>query len=486
VGIVQNLANNYVYLVVPKTRWTPQQRIKFKLAETARFNIKADDLKRVRPGDKVLEFKGDTMANGAFVIREISIELSDRRPAATVNYTDLLYQKFSYLSDDPLSPRIERSEHFLLQTDISAREARVLLAKLEATYSFLSRYYHRRLNEAIECFVVRDVQQFAGRLPPLAIEKIEQQSGLTIAEPGGVLHPRFDAVQGKRSIVYSCDDQAIVQHEAVHAFCNLAFGTVGPVWYAEGMAEMGQYFEPDQLAVRLDPVVIEYLTTARKKSMHDIIQDGQFTGDSWKDYAWRWALCHLLCRNPNYSQRFRNMGANLLQGKTNAFEKVFGNQAERIAFEYEQFVFNLDNGYRADLCAWDWNTSPAAVVGPSEFIVNSRAGWQSTGLLLEENTRYDFVCPKIKDGTGNPIDQTWQIDPNRASVTAEGDRRGQGMLIGAILSGYELSEPFEIGARSSGFSPPQSGQLYVRCREKWNAIENNAGHLRIAIRVSPE
>ena len=40
--------------------------------------------------------------------------------------------------------------------------------------------------------------------------------------------------------MYACEDHAIVQHEAFHAFCAQTFGGLGPVWYAEGMAEMGQ------------------------------------------------------------------------------------------------------------------------------------------------------------------------------------------------------------------------------------------------------
>ena len=38
----------------------------------------------------------------------------------------------------------------------------------------------------------------------------------------------------------------------------------------------------------------------------------QDTGDCWQNYAWRWALCHLLVNNPNYSATFRKVGLKML------------------------------------------------------------------------------------------------------------------------------------------------------------------------------
>ena len=91
----------------------------------------------------------------------------------------------------------------------------------------------------------------------------------------------------------------------------MSFGSTGPVWYAEGMAELGQYWKEGELGVDIEPLVIDYLTHAPPKKLKDIVAVGQVTGDSWKAYAWRWALCHLLAHNPNYSRRFKRLGMNL-------------------------------------------------------------------------------------------------------------------------------------------------------------------------------
>ena len=140
-GIIQQFVNSIIHLSVPKTKFSPDQRIKFKVSDEASFDIKSDDLNRVRAGDTVAEYSGDKMSNGAMVIRDIKIELTAEREVATPSFSDQLYMKYSKLSDEPTNPREQRSEHFVLRTDLSKRASKVLLVKLETMYGFLARYY---------------------------------------------------------------------------------------------------------------------------------------------------------------------------------------------------------------------------------------------------------------------------------------------------------------------------------------------------------
>ena len=126
--------------------------------------------------------------------------------------------------------------------------------------------------------------------------------------------------------VYSYADIGIAQHESVHAYCGQTFGQTGPTWYAEGMAEMGQYWDKESRAVNVPDVVPEYFHGRRRfppyqhKNAITIVNEEQITGDSWENYTQRWALCHMLNHNENYTQRFRdllNVGGWIhLRGKT--------------------------------------------------------------------------------------------------------------------------------------------------------------------------
>ncbi|MEM9410035.1 MAG: hypothetical protein AAGA30_02910, partial [Planctomycetota bacterium] len=485
IGIIQRFTNQRMYLVVPKTNLSPDQRVTVKVDEKAFFDIEADDLNRVKAGDTINQFRGDRMANGALVIRDIDITLTAEREVATTSFSDQLYLKHSKLSDEPVDPREERSTHFVLYTDVSPRSAQVLLDKLETMYGFLGRYYRKRPREVIECYVVSDLDKFRGKLPSFAVTKIEERAGVTSSQQYALLKGNRIKKKMTQSVVYSCDDHGVVQHEAVHAYCSMAFGTAGPVWYAEGMAEMGQYFAPEQPFIQIDPVVIEYLTTAPKKEILDIIAAGQITGDSWKAYSWRWALCHLLAHNPNYSKRFRELGVNLMMEKQDSFDSKFGDDTKKIAFEYDQFVANFDNGYRTDLCVWQWPETVRKIKDRGRFSVDAKKGWQATALFFEEGETYDFICPNIKNETGKRVQQTWTIKENQKAITPEGNSRGDGKLIGAIFKNYQLSEEFEIGSKSVGLKVPKSGHLYVRCREKWSSIADNEGEIQVFVRKTP-
>ena len=194
------------------------------------------------------------------VIRDIKIELTAEREVATPSFSDQLYMKYSKLSDEPTNPREQRSEHFVLRTDLSKRASKVLLVKLETMYGFLARYYRKKPKEPIVCYVVSDLGKFSN-LDPVGAAKIAEGAGVTIS--GGIIKSKRGSgrIVGKEitSVVYSCDDQDVVQHEAVHAFCSMAFGDAGPIWYAEGMAEMGQYWAPEEQSIQVEPVVLSLI-----------------------------------------------------------------------------------------------------------------------------------------------------------------------------------------------------------------------------------
>ena len=177
VGRVVTNRRGKIYLEVPKSRIAPQQRMTFKLAEDSSFSIQSNNLNRVRPGDKVIEFAGQEMSNGAMVVREIKIEMTAKREKATLTFSDQLFQRYGNLSDEPGSPRTEESDYFVLHTDLSPRSSRVLLAKLDHMFDLLRKYYAGYPRKRIECYVVRDLENFPGKLNPMGIAKISEGAG---------------------------------------------------------------------------------------------------------------------------------------------------------------------------------------------------------------------------------------------------------------------------------------------------------------------
>lgn len=364
-----------------------------------------------------------------------------------------------------------KSPHFLIHTDLSPKEAQVLLEKLETMLSLISRYWGRPCNGVIECYVAKDLAVWpANSLDPDGRAKIAAGGGVTMTQ----VLMRGNQTVAAKSVVYATSLRGTTQHEAVHAYCGQTFGNTGPVWYAEGMAEMGQYWKQNDSAVNCDPYVVEHLRANEPKSLNDIINSNERTGDSWQNYAWRWALCHLLANNLNYRDRFRPLGLGLLTEQPVNFEQTYGAMADEISFEYRFFLENVELGYRVDLCSWDWKRKFLGLSGTATLTANIQAGrgWQPSGVSVSKGQSYDYVA------TGK-----WKTGPDASDVTAVGDSSGKGRLIGVVMQDFKLSEPFELAERGS-FTPPGDGKLYLRCREDLHQIADNKGVVAVKFKLS--
>lgn len=368
------------------------------------------------------------------------------------------------------APRTVRSQHFVVHTDLDDSEAKDLLERLETMLGLISTYWQRPLGDVIPCYVVKDLKSWpTGSLPDdYGRAKIAEGAGVTVSR---VLSAgdRFVA----DATVYAVADRGTPQHEAVHAYCAKVFGTTGPVWYSEGMAELGQYWRKNDNSVKVHDVVVRYLRSSEPKSLNGIVNNREATGDSWQNYAWRWALCHLLEFNPNYHSRFRPLGVAILQKKDITFEQVYGDVADEVSFEYLFFLEHLGNGYRVDLCAWDWKKRfvPLHDARGLTARVQANRGWQASGAMVLEGKQYQYVS------TG-----TWKLDPEHYGCDADGDdkREGDGRLMGVVMKDYRLSPPFELGTDGS-FVAPSDGKLFLRCRDDWCQLADNKGQVTVKL-----
>lgn len=378
-------------------------------------------------------------------------------------------------------PQLYSSRNFNVMTDLDAEAAEELLERLETMLDLVSGYFGRRNTKPIDMYVVDDISNW----PQSVLDEMDE-SGLTSIRNGGGLTitqvisngQQFDS----KAVVYATSRRGTPQHEAVHAYCGHAFGRTGPVWYGEGMAEVGNYWNEDDKSVNAEPYVIEYLTSSDIRPLADIVNNPlEQTGDSWQNYAWRWALCHLLGYNENYTERFKPLGLQLLAGNDIDFWEVYGNHAAEIEFEYQQFLTDLETGYRCDLCSWDWRTRFRALRGSAAATARIQAarGWQGSRLTVTEGATYSYTT-----------EGEWSLAGDKEMVTAAGDDTGAGRLVGVVQfqnedGSYELSDPFDLGETGT-FVAPTEGNLYLRCQEAWGAIADNRGQVEVQLKLAGE
>lgn len=367
------------------------------------------------------------------------------------------------------------SRNFVIHTDLAANEADELLKRLETMLGLISKYWGRPLSGMIEMYVVKDLRHWPpGSLPPEGLASVENGGGVTVTMTQKMI--LGDAFQAK-STVYATADRGTPQHEAVHAYCGQTFGRTGPLWYSEGMAEMGQYWRADDASVNAHDVVIDYLRSTEIKSLLEIVNGEEWSGDSWQNYAWRWALCHLLANNPNYAARFRPLGMGLLTKQDVSFEQTYGDMAKEISFEYREFIRHLERNYRVELCAWDWKAKfkPVKTSAVTTSKIDAGRGWQPSRLTLSKGEEYEFTASG-----------TWTTSKGGTAVTAQGADDGTGRLVGIVLrdenGDYKLDAPFELG-KSGTFTATVDGDLYLRCQDNWTGLADNKGTLTVRIKL---
>ena len=251
----------------------------------------------------------------------------------------------------------------------------------------------------------------------------------------------------------------------MHAYCQQTFGRVGPVWYSEGMAEMGHYWKDGDCAVRAGRREIKFLRKNLPKSLAATLSLAQVSGDSWQNYASRWSLCHFLVHDPNYSPQFLAMGRGILAGKDVSFDETYRAKSRELWFEYVFFLEHIDRGYRVDLCTWDWKKKFAGLRPGHTVAVTVRAGrgWQPSGLKVSPGVPYECAI------AGN-----WRLAHELKATDGNGDDHGRGRLVGVLMKDYQLGREFDLGGQDS-FQSTVGGDLYLRCRNAWGELADDSG-----------
>lgn len=415
------------------------------------------------------------------------------------------------IAGDSLPRRPQReftSKNFVVHTDLPEKETQEVLERLESTLGRISSYWGRRPKQKVVCYIADDLENWRDADFP---------HGFARALIGGVGGGAYcESSPGERSnlkvTVYASSRLGLVEHESVHAYCGQTFGATGADWYKEGMAEMAFHGRAGKMEVECDAKIIKYLRGSPRKSVHQITNAGRMNEDlsrslvrmlsaseagsqsqnnarllDWKrehgdsvrlsreSYHSCWALCHFLSHNPNYEKRFRQLGRGYLTPRANdhqqihLFPDLFGSMQAEIDFEYRFFLDRIDVGYRVDLCSWDWKGEFRTLdPGQSRSArIKAAFGYQPSGLRVVKDREYSF------ESSG-----TWQIADQGTELDADGNPQGLGRLEGVIMSGYTLTEPIELG-RSGSFKAPVDGRLYLRCRDRWTEIGDNAGSLLV-------
>ena len=285
-------------------------------------------------------------------------------------------------------------------------------------------------------------------------------------------------------------------HEGTHAFMFYVFGTCGPPWYMEGMAELlGTHkWAGGRLTLMHFPESREEVPyLGRIKLVKDDVARGapmsleaimRYDGRAHRRteaYAWCWAATVFLAKHPAYSKQFHRLYQLLPAGDFNdrVYESYRGSW-RNLNLEWNEFIKTIEYGHDIPRAAMDF--SAAEPVTATGKIVKLRAdvGWQNSRFKLEPGKKY-----RIRAKGRYQIaktDRPWAAEPGGVTIRYW-DGKPLGQLIGRFLNpakGGWLTEPFAIGLDQTIAAEP-GGVLYLKVNDSPGELDDNQGTLLVHV-----
>jgi hypothetical protein len=409
-------------------------------------------------------------------------------PAAVAQAAPRSPREFEKADYERFGIRRLASKHVTLYTDLpSDAEVDSLPAVFDLAFPQWCRYFGQDAAKLaawrMNAFVIKDKAKFeANGMLPSDLPDF----------PNGYARDNELWLYEQKSAYYR---RHLFLHEGTHGFMFHVFGTCGPPWYMEGMAELlGTHKLKDgKLELLHFPqsrgevpylgrikLVKEDVAKGRAMSLDAILAFDGGAHRRTEAYAWCWAATIFLASHPAYRDRFAELYKLLATDDFNRrVRAAYAEDWNNLAIEWREFVETIEYGHDIPRCLVRFAES--APVPATGTIVKLRcdAGWQQSGLKLEAGKTY-----RIR-GKGRyqiaKTDKPWPAEPNGVTIRYW---RGRplGMLLGAVLDdkGEGLGEIIEIGLDHT-FTARRSGALYLKVNDSPGELGDNLGTLLVHI-----
>lgn len=391
------------------------------------------------------------------------------------------------------------SKRLRLYTDLDPKIARTLPPILDQAYDAWVKYFGKlpptreRTEFQVTGYLIKDKALFArARLVPVDL-------------------PRFLNGRHRGYEFWMYDSQweyyrrHLLIHEATHCFMYAVRDTRFPTWYMEGMAE---FFGTHTLDANgkatfgvMPQDVKDFIGSSRIEYVQQACSAGRALGidhvlslrpeDYLKNpsYAWSWALCKFFDSHPRYQKGFREL-AKITEASyfVMEFHKFKQAASPQIYSEWHLFANGLEYGYDPVLAAIDIRPGvPLSKVGDEKTVdVQSRAGWQSTGVWVDVNDTVELSATGQFELAQKP--KPWISGPQGISFTYH-QKRPLGELLYVILPDSRkslpitaLDLPYGPAGRQRRVRSTMKGTIYVRINDSNAWLADNKGTLKVTVR----
>lgn len=294
----------------------------------------------------------------------------------------------------------------------------------------------------------------------------------------------------------------LLLHEGTHWFMVRKYGSAGPPWLMEGVAEWlaTHRWQDGRLELGIIPrsreevplwgripLIQEQLSDGLAPSMATILRYDERAHQSGEAYAWSWALVMFLENTASTHAAFRKLfDGPLPSDGTPTAQLLRSIQTRRplIRAQWSAMLTGLDYGFVPERELVQLDHRAPTLTGPSNLTVSAARGWQASGIEVAQGQRF-HVAARGRYTIGSQP-KPWLCEP--AGVTIR-YRYGQpiGKLLLAIATPQskepEFSETLPVIAvgADAQVTAPTGGQILLRINETGAALDDNSGELSVTL-----
>lgn len=297
----------------------------------------------------------------------------------------------------------------------------------------------------------------------------------------------------------------LVLHEGTHWFMNRYFGSSGPPWLMEGMAEWLGTHQWDPGTETLEMGIIpsnkdsfpywgrvkriqEQLAAGTAPSLESILRYGPTAHRSVDAYAWSWAAVVFLAHHPDTQSAFQEMLEGPMRADSALSRELFDKLKERwpaIRAQWRVLATDLDYDYEPIIGMLRISETPQPIAKSLVTLeVQSNQTWQASGFYVRQGQQITIEATgrfKVKQ-----IPQVWPSEAN--GITLEYFR---GQPLGKLLLRVVAPERTEsdttvpvdtiaVGSQLD-WKATYTGELHFQINEPIKDLADNEGQISVRI-----
>lgn len=300
----------------------------------------------------------------------------------------------------------------------------------------------------------------------------------------------------------------LLLHEGTHWFMNRLYGSNGPPWIMEGMAEwLGTHrWDADAGVLEMKTIptskeevpdwgrisrIQEQLQNGTAPALETIMQYGSTAHREVDAYAWSWAAVSFMQDHPDTRDAFREVLELRMRSDMTQSRWLFKRLSKRwplIRAEWNSYVTDLKYGFTPAPGLMQITSRPQKL-GPTNEQINVEANrsWQASGFFalagdtVQIETEGAFSVGRLP--------KTWKSYADGVTLEYfQGEPVGRLMMcVASPVQAAEKTSPMEeiaVGAQKT-VKVERSGELHFRVNEASHQRDDNAGSVAVSFRIIP-